>query len=285
MANKVLLKKSSVSGKVPLTTDLDYGEVALNYADGKLYYKNSSNVISSISSSSGGGTSSIIAIDAKSYTATAAQTTFLVSYAPPFVDVYVNGVHLTSSEYTATNGTSVVLGTSCNAGDEVELRGYSSVAISGTAAAGKFLASDGSGGLVYQTAPTGGGGSTGYTNTYVLTGTTTNATQTEIFVNGVANSRIPIATNVTAYYTMDIAARRTDVVGECAAFYLKSLATNVNGTVSDVGSVYEVVVSRSDTNYLVDLKADNTTKSMTVLVNGVAGKTINWRAVVTTVEV
>lgn len=45
MANKVLLKKSSVASKIPLTTDLDYGEVALNYADGKLYFKNSSNAI------------------------------------------------------------------------------------------------------------------------------------------------------------------------------------------------------------------------------------------------
>lgn len=41
MANKIVLKKSSVTTKVPLTTDLDYGEVALNYADGKLYYKKS----------------------------------------------------------------------------------------------------------------------------------------------------------------------------------------------------------------------------------------------------
>lgn len=47
MANQVLLKKSSVGAKVPLTTDLAYGELALNYADGKLYFKNSSNVIQS----------------------------------------------------------------------------------------------------------------------------------------------------------------------------------------------------------------------------------------------
>jgi hypothetical protein len=46
MSNKIILKKSSVAAKVPLTTDLDYGELALNYADGKLYYKNSSNTIS-----------------------------------------------------------------------------------------------------------------------------------------------------------------------------------------------------------------------------------------------
>lgn len=47
MANKVLLKKSSVAAKVPLTSDLDYGELALNYTDGKLYFKNASNVIKS----------------------------------------------------------------------------------------------------------------------------------------------------------------------------------------------------------------------------------------------
>lgn len=49
MANKVLLKKSSVAAKVPLATDLDYGELALNYTDEKLYFKNASNVIKSIS--------------------------------------------------------------------------------------------------------------------------------------------------------------------------------------------------------------------------------------------
>ena len=45
MANKIILKKSSVVAKVPLTTDLEYGELAINYADGKLYYKTSSNTI------------------------------------------------------------------------------------------------------------------------------------------------------------------------------------------------------------------------------------------------
>lgn len=46
MANtRVLLKKSSVASRVPTTSDLEYGEVAINYADGRLYYKDSSNNI------------------------------------------------------------------------------------------------------------------------------------------------------------------------------------------------------------------------------------------------
>jgi hypothetical protein len=48
MANKFLLKKSSTAAKVPLTSDLDYGELALNYTDGKLYYKTASNTINYI---------------------------------------------------------------------------------------------------------------------------------------------------------------------------------------------------------------------------------------------
>lgn len=52
MSNKIILKKSSVGAKVPLTTDLDYGELALNYNDGKLYFKDSTNAISLFGSSS-----------------------------------------------------------------------------------------------------------------------------------------------------------------------------------------------------------------------------------------
>lgn len=45
---KIILKKSATTGKVPLAADLEYGEVALNYADGKLYFKNTSNSVQSI---------------------------------------------------------------------------------------------------------------------------------------------------------------------------------------------------------------------------------------------
>jgi len=60
MANKVLLKKSSTAAKVPLTSDLSYGEVALNYTDGKLYFKTSSNVIDYFAAASAGGSSNQI---------------------------------------------------------------------------------------------------------------------------------------------------------------------------------------------------------------------------------
>src|SRR6056300_395820 len=44
---KVLLKRSSIAGRVPDSGDLQYGELAINFADGKLYYKDDSNNIRS----------------------------------------------------------------------------------------------------------------------------------------------------------------------------------------------------------------------------------------------
>ena len=52
MSNTIILKKSSVASKIPLATDLVYGELAINYADGKLYFKDSSNAIKSFINSS-----------------------------------------------------------------------------------------------------------------------------------------------------------------------------------------------------------------------------------------
>ena len=45
MTTIIKLKRKSVSGSDPTPSDLEHGELAINYADGKLYYKNSSNAI------------------------------------------------------------------------------------------------------------------------------------------------------------------------------------------------------------------------------------------------
>jgi len=58
---KILLKKSSTPSAVPST--LDYGELALNYADGKLFYKDTNNTIQQLNAGGGGGnTFSTIAV-------------------------------------------------------------------------------------------------------------------------------------------------------------------------------------------------------------------------------
>lgn len=64
-----------------------------------------------------------------SFTATGGQTTFTVSYTVGYVEVYLNGVFLNGSDYTATNGTSVVLGVAAVAGDIVEVIAYNTINI------------------------------------------------------------------------------------------------------------------------------------------------------------
>jgi hypothetical protein len=54
------------------------------------------------------------------FTATAGQTAFTVTYAVGYLQIYVNGVLLTGSDYTATSGTGFTLGVACAAGDIVE---------------------------------------------------------------------------------------------------------------------------------------------------------------------
>ena len=52
MANtKLKLKKSSVAGRIPVAGDLEYGELAINYRDGKLYYKDNNNLVQAFTDS------------------------------------------------------------------------------------------------------------------------------------------------------------------------------------------------------------------------------------------
>lgn len=59
------------------------------------------------------------------FTATAGQTVFNVTYNSGLVDVFYNGSKLVSTEFTASNGTSITLNFACNLNDIVEVHAYS----------------------------------------------------------------------------------------------------------------------------------------------------------------
>ena len=58
------------------------------------------------------------------YTATAGQTTFAAVYDTGYVDVYLNGVKLAPTDFTATNGSTIVLTTGAALNDTVGIVGY-----------------------------------------------------------------------------------------------------------------------------------------------------------------
>jgi hypothetical protein len=60
-------------------------------------------------------------------TATSGQTSFTVNYTVGFLDVFLNGVKLAPSEFTANNGTGVTLSEAAFAGDVVEFYAYNTL--------------------------------------------------------------------------------------------------------------------------------------------------------------
>lgn len=75
-----------------------------------------------------------VTIDRQLYTSgLAGQTTFNVKYTPPYAYVTVNGFLLPTTDYVATNGTSITLGSALTADDiSVDLIGYTAFAVSNT---------------------------------------------------------------------------------------------------------------------------------------------------------
>ncbi len=73
-------------------------------------------------------------------TATAGQTTFSATYNAGYVDVYLNGVKLlVGTDFTATNGTSIVLTTGATVGDNVEILAYVGFNVANALTAGNNL--------------------------------------------------------------------------------------------------------------------------------------------------
>lgn len=86
------------------------------------------------------------------YTATAGQTSFsgadangaTLAYTVGFIEVFVNGYKLNKGDFTATNGTTVVLGSAVGAGDLVTVLAFSSISIANALSPGNNLSDVGS---------------------------------------------------------------------------------------------------------------------------------------------
>ncbi len=119
----------------------------------------------------------------------------------------------------------------------------------------------------------------------VAQGQTTNATPTSIYTRSGAGTRLLIENNTTVAFSILVCARRTDVVGEAAAYRLEGLIANNAGTTALVGAVTKTVLAESDATWDANAVADNTNDALDLQVTGAAAKTIKWAANVTLVEV
>jgi hypothetical protein len=208
-----------------------------------------------------------------------------VDYTVNFVEVYQNGVLLNGSDYTATNGTSVVLTTPATAGDIIETIAYtiSNISITGptgssgptgpTGAASTVAGPTGPSGSLGPTGPTGSLGPTGpggvpATTTYTRTSFTATSGQTsftatytvgfvEVYQNGVLlNDSDYTASNGTTV-VLAVGATTGDIV-ETIAYTVTNVAAGPTGPTGPIGSYQtpRVVVITDGTTVTMD--ADTT---------------------------
>lgn len=117
------IKLANASDAISLT-DLSVTQNAAS-GSGALTYNSATGAFSytpPASTSASGGT--LEPVKETEFTATANQTTFTVTYAVGNIAVFLNGSKLGAADFTATNGTSVVLAAGATANDLVEVVEY-----------------------------------------------------------------------------------------------------------------------------------------------------------------
>jgi hypothetical protein len=127
MATNIVLKRSATADAVPSTSDLELGEIALNTYDGKIYMKKTVSGSSSIVNLSGtvAPTSSAFSHTTYKFVASGSTTTFTgsdansttLAYTAGQIQVFLNGILLDATDYTASNGTSIVLASATGTGN------------------------------------------------------------------------------------------------------------------------------------------------------------------------
>ena len=121
---------------------------------------------------------------------------------------------------------------------------------------------------------------------YVARNITTDATLTELFLDG---SAIQLVMPNNSVFTFDIlvAARRTDATGGGAAYRFVGVARKdtTSGSVTFIGTPSKTVIGETNTAWDAAVSADTTSGSFRVRVTGEAAKTIRWVATIQTTEV
>lgn len=277
MANDIQLKRSSVSGRVPDAANVLVGEPVINLADKIIFTKDGAGNVITI----GAGTTSNIAEGSNLYFTNARAIAAFTEGSG--IDIAANGL-ITANVSGTGGGTTTTFSSSPpvspNDGDvwiDSDTGLYFVYLNDGSST--QWVEFNG------QTAVGGKASTSPYTSEYSLQGTTSNATETELFINGIASKRIPVSADSILTYTVEVACRRTDVVGDYGNWFIKGSVRNDAGNVTDVGSLYEVIVTRTDASMLVDVRADNSNNTLGVYVTGASGKTVAWKAAVTAIEV
>ncbi len=122
------------------------------------------------------------------------------------------------------------------------------------------------------------------TSEYVVRNSTTNNTQTELFLDG-SSLRITIAADTTYVFEALISARRTDADNESGGYKITGVIDNNAGTTALVGSVTVTTIAEDNAGWDCTAQADNTNDALAIKCTGENAKTIRWVGSVKVTEV
>jgi len=124
---------------------------------------------------------------------------------------------------------------------------------------------------------------------YLLRGTTSDGSLTELFVNGtpVGGIRLVLQDNCTWTFKVTVTAHRTDVGDGHAGYTAEGVIYRGAGAANTFiqGRVNKTVLAESNPAWDINTDADIANGSLRVRVTGEAGKQIRWVALVETVEI
>lgn len=113
-----------VSATSPSGSNLTVGDLWFDTTNNIMMVYGSGGFQNAGSSVNGTSERSEYVVGTSSGSYTGSTTTFPATYDAGFVDVYLNGVKLAPSDFTATTGTNIVLGSAAATGDIVSIVGY-----------------------------------------------------------------------------------------------------------------------------------------------------------------
>lgn len=123
---------------------------------------------------------------------------------------------------------------------------------------------------------------------YILRGHTVNDTETELFLDGTNGSQRLILTDDTTWtFKITVTAHRTDQSDGHAGYTIEGVVYRINGvnTISLVGNGIKSILAETNSNWDVNVTADQINGSLKIACIGEIGKIIRWVARVDTVEV
>lgn len=121
---------------------------------------------------------------------------------------------------------------------------------------------------------------------YISRAITSNATPTELFLDGTAARLVPLNNSV---WTFDIlvSARRTDATGGGAGYKISGVVRRdaTNASIAFIGTPSKQVLGETTASLDCNVVADTTNGSVNIVVTGIAAQTFRWVAVTRTSKV